>query len=254
MLLWLSFLVSKLGMAQLKEVESRIYRWDELPKKESPERIGRKILEGYTPHLKFLEIHATTQQKGAKPAAPHTQKNIEELIIVKEGLMKMTIDGKSEVIKAGGAILIPPLAEQSMENIGDGPMIYYVIMFTSKTAMNMDRSEKAGGALFLNAAELTSKKIDVGSRVSYFDRGIAMCERFEMHTTQLDDKVQSHKPHQHTGSEIILVIEGQTEMLIGDSKYPGKAGDLYFIKSNDLHGISNIGDEPCRYYAIRWFF
>ena len=254
MLIWLSILLSKLGMAQLKEVRSGIYKWDELSKKESPERIGRKILEGHSPHLKFLEIHATTQQRGAQPAASHTQKDIEELIIVKEGLMKMTIDGKSEVLKAGGAILIPPLAEQSMENIGNGPLTYYVIMFTSKKAMDIGRSEKAGGALFLNSEELTAKKIDVGSRVSYFDRGIAMCERFEMHTTQLDKKVQSHKPHRHIGSEIILVIEGETEMLIENTKYAGKAGDLYFIKSNDLHGISNIGDRPCRYYAIRWFF
>ena len=241
-----------MGIAQLKEVGSGVYKWDELPTKESPERVGRKILEGYSPHFEFLEIHATTQQKGAQPAKPHTQENIEELIIVKEGTMKMTIDGTSEVLKAGSIVIIPPLTEQSMENVGDGPLTYYVLMFTSKKAMDIDRSEKSGGALFLDSNKLVSKETKKGSSTPYFDRPTAMCEKFEMHATQLNKKGPSHKPHSHIDSEIVIIVSGQTQMTIDGTKYNGKAGDLYFVKSNEFHGISNIDDQPCRYYAIRW--
>lgn len=252
-LFWLSIFICKMGAAQLEEVKTGVYKWDELSKKESPERISYKVLEGFSTHFSFLEIHATTQKKGAKPANPHTQKNIEELIIVKEGIMKMTIDGVSEVLEAGSAILIPPLTEQSMENIGDSPLTYYVIMFTSKKPMDMDRSKKAGHTLFLDSKNLPRGKTKKGSSTPYFDRPTAMLERFEMHLTQLNISGPSHKPHSHLDSELIIVTEGQTEMEISGKKYKGKAGDSYFIKSKEFHEISNLLDQPCQYYAIRWY-
>ncbi len=139
-----------------------------------------------------------------------------------------------------------------MENIGDSPLTYYVIMFTSKKAMDIDRSKKAGHTLFLDSKNLTWKKTKKGGSASYFDRPTAMSERFEMHVTQLNKIGPSHKPHNHIDSELIIVTEGQTEMEINGKKYKGKAGDLYFIKSNEFHEISNLLDQPCQYYAIRW--
>lgn len=251
-LLWPTILVCTIGTGQLKEVETGVYKWDELPITERPDRTGRKILEGYSPHFSFLEIHATTQAKGAKPAPPHTQKNIEELIVVKEGTMKMTIDGESEILHAGSVVLIPPLTEQSMENVGDGELTYYVIMFTSKKPMDVERGKKAGHALFLEASSVVPKTTSKGSSTPYFDRPSAMCEKFEMHATQLNEKGPSHEPHSHLDSELIIVTEGETQMTINNKNYKGVAGDVYFIRSNDFHGISNIGDQPCRYYAIRW--
>ncbi len=239
-------------MAQLAEIEGGIYRWDELPVKEGGQRIGRKIMEGSSPHFEFLEIHATTQEKGAKPSPPHTQKDIEEVIIIKEGLMKMTMDGVSKILPAGSVILIPPLVEQSMENVGDGPMTYYVMMFRSKKPVDVNRGKEAGGAMFINVNNLDERTTKLGSSTSYFDRPTATCEDFEMHVTMLKGKGPSHEPHTHIGSEILLMIEGETEMLIGDQKYQGKAGDLYFVKSNVLHGISNIGETPCKYFAYQW--
>jgi quercetin dioxygenase-like cupin family protein len=239
-------------MAQLTEIEQGIYRWNELTVKEGNQRVGRKIMEGISPHFEYLEIHATTQEKGAKPSPPHTQKDIEEVLIVKEGLMKMTMDGVSKTLSAGSVILIPPLVEQSLQNIGDGPLTYYVMMFRSKKPVDIERSKAAGGAMFFNVNDLAVKTTSKGSSTSYFDRPTATCGNFEMHVTMLKGKGPSHEPHTHVGSEIILVIEGETEMLIGDQKYQGKGGDLYFINSMELHGISNIGDTSCKYFAYRW--
>ncbi len=239
-------------MAQLKEVDSGVYKWSELPTKEGDKRVGRKIMEGSSPHFSFLEIHATTQYKGANPAPPHTQENIEELVIVKEGSLKLTMNGKSEVLPKGSVGLIPPLTEQSMENVGDGPLTYYIMMFTSKKEMDIPRVKEAGGPLSVNFKDLKPEKTNKGQSISYFERSTAMCEYFEMHVTELDRKGPSHTPHSHAKSEIILVIEGRTEMIINGETYQGTEGDLFFIKSNEMHGISNIGDSPCRYYAFRW--
>lgn len=242
-----------MSKAQTAEVASGLYVWEELAFKSGQMRAGKRFMEGSSPHFEYLEIHTTTQQAGAKPAPPHTQENIEEVIILKEGLMKMTMDGESRTLGAGSVVLIPPLVEQSMENVGNGPLAYYVLMFRSKKPMDVDRGVKAGGAMFLSRDQLVLEKTVKGGRVAYFDRPTAMCEKFEMHVTRLDHKGPSHDPHSHVDTEIILITEGETTLVLDGEEIDSKAGDFYFIKSGQTHGIKNKLDEPCEYFAFRWF-
>lgn len=209
-------------------------------------------MEGSEPHFSFLEIHATTQEKGAIPSPLHTQENIEEVIIIKEGTAKLTMNSQSKVLSSGSIALIPPLTEQAIENVGDDQLTYYVMMFTSKKNMDIERSEKAGGPLLIDFNYLIATKTKKGNVTIYFDRPTAMCENFEMHVTHLNQKGASHDPHSHFHSEIILVVDGQTEMTIDGKKYSGTAGDLFLMKSNEVHSISNVGDTPCRYFAFGW--
>lgn len=239
-------------IAQLKPIASGVYHWAELPVSRSANREGRKIMEGSLPGFPYIEMHATTQQKGAVPRAPHAQKDLEELIIVTEGKMRFTIGKESRVLGKGSVILIPPTEMQSVENIGEGPLTYYVLMFRSEKPMNMERSAKAGGALFLDADSLTYKPSARGGGIRYFDRPTAMCDNFEMHITHLDRKGPSHAPHTHIDTEIILVLEGETEMTISDKKYTATAGDLYIAVGGEMHGIGNASDKPCRYFAFKW--
>jgi quercetin dioxygenase-like cupin family protein len=238
--------------AQSDEIASGVYTWSSLPVKLTKERESRKIMEGVSPHFDYLEMHATTQIKGAVPSPPHAQTDIEEVIIVKEGTMKFTMDGEDAILGPGSIILIPPLAMQSLQNVGDGPLTYYVMMFRSKKPMDIARGKAAGGHLFLNADSLTMQPTAKGGRIGYFDRPTANCENFEMHVTQLNERGPSHEPHTHLDSEMILVIEGDTEMTIAGQEYQGTAGDLYYIRSNEMHGIRNASDKPCKYFAFRW--
>jgi quercetin dioxygenase-like cupin family protein len=234
------------------EIGSEVYAWATLPVKVGQDRESRKIMEGSSPHFEYLEIHATTQFKGARPGRAHAQKEIEELIIVKEGTMRFTIDDKEKILGKGSLVVVPPLAMQSVENVGDGPLTYYVIMFRSKKPVDLERSREAGGALFINADELEFQETQKGGRVNYFDRPTAMCEHFEIHVTQLNQQGPSHAPHAHEDSEIVLMIEGEAEMTIDEKLYKGTAGDLFFMRSNDHHGVANASNGVCRYFAIRW--
>jgi quercetin dioxygenase-like cupin family protein len=65
-------------------------------------------------------------------------------------------------------------------------------------------------------------------------------------------KGPSHAPHQHVDTEIILVIDGQTEMTIDGKTYTAGPGDLYIAESGKMHGISNATDKPCSYFAFKW--
>jgi (S)-ureidoglycine aminohydrolase len=251
---FLLFLLSNAmdSSAQLKPIGSGVFHWADLPVKKDNQRESRKITEGTTNEFEYFEIHATTQAKGAAPRAPHAQKDIEEMIIIKEGTLKCTIGEKTTTLSAGGVLLIPPLEMQTFENTGDGPVTYYVFMFRSKKPMDMERSTRAGGSLLLNKDSLEFKASAKGGGRKYFDRPTAMTENYEMHVTQLKDKGPSHTPHSHVDTEILLIIDGETEMMIDGKNYKAGPGDLYIAESGKLHGISNASDKPCSYFAFKW--
>ncbi len=246
------------AFSQLKPVGSAVIKWDGLPVKKDIQRESRKLAEGTTSEFEYFEIHATTQEKGAVPRPAHTQKDIEELIIIKEGTMKCTIGNpqdaayKTAVLGKSSVLLIPPLESQTFENIGDGPLTYYVLMFRSKKPMNMERSIKAGGTLLVNYDSLKYTETNNKGTRKYFDRPTAMCDNYEMHITYLKVRGPSHAPHQHLDTEIILVIDGETEMTIDGKQYTGGPGDMYIIESGKMHGVGNASDKPCSYFAFKW--
>ena len=240
------------SFSQLKPIVSGVIHWADLGVKKDLQRESRKLAEGTTPEFEYFEIHATTQEKGALPRSAHTQKDLEELIIIKEGLVKCRIGDKTAVLGPGSVLLIPPLESQTFENVGEGPLTYYVLMFRSRKPKNMDRSARSGGALLLNYDSLTYTEKDGKGTRKYFDRPTAMCENYEMHITYLEQKGPSHAAHRHVDTEIILVIEGETEMNIDGTIYKGGPGDLYIAISGELHHISNATDKPCSYFAFKW--
>jgi mannose-6-phosphate isomerase-like protein (cupin superfamily) len=250
-LLVLFHTISITTFAQLKPIGSTAIHWADLPVKKGDQRESRKLAEGATHEFEFFEIHATTQEKGALRRPPHTQKDIEEMIIIKEGTMKCTVGNKTAVLGTGSVLLIPPLEAQTFENTGNGPLMYYVFQFRSKN-MNMERSHAAGGVLLLNPDSLPVKETEGKATKKYFDRPTAMCENYEMHITSLTRKGPSHTPHQHVDTEIILVIEGNTEMVIDGKTYTAGPGDLYIAESGKMHGISNASEKPCSYFAFKW--
>lgn len=241
-----------IGSAQMPDIGSGVFHWDELAVKKDAQRESRKIAEGSTTEFSYFEIHATTQQKGAIPRPPHAQEDIEELIIIKDGTLACTINNKKSILGKGSVLLIPPHAMQAFENIGDGPVTYYVFMFRSKKPMSIDRSDMAGGSLLINADTIPyAEKNDKGTQ-NYFNRATAMCENFEMHITTLKKKGPSHAPHQHVDTEIILVIEGEVAMTVDGKDYKGSAGDLFIAESGKLHGVANGADKTCSYFAFKW--
>ncbi len=240
------------SFAQLKPVASGVYHWSDFPVKKDAERESRKIAEGTTPEFEFFEIHATTQYKGVAARPAHAQADKEELIIIKEGTLKCTIGNKTATLGAGSVLLVPPQEMQTYENAGDGPVTYYVFMFRSKKPMNIERGKLAGGSLLLNHDSLEYKEANNKGGRKYFDRPTAMTENYEMHITYLKQKGPSHAPHQHVDTEIILMIDGESEMVIDGKKYNAGPGDLYIAESGTLHGISNATDKPCSYFAFKW--
>ncbi|MEB2778165.1 cupin domain-containing protein [Algoriphagus sp. D3-2-R+10] len=245
-------LMTLTAFAQLKPIKSGVFKWNDHEVITNEDRVGRPILEGVSPHFEYLEMHATTQAVGAKPSTAHANEDIEEIVIVKEGLMKVTIEGESSVLGANGVLSLMPLQMHSLSNVGDSPLTYFVIRYRAKKKMDVERGMVSGGSLMINADSLAFKPSERGGSRAYFDRPTAMCERLEMHVTTLDTKGPSHEPHAHVETEIILMISGETAMTIDGKEYSASAGDFYFVESQLFHGIRNLTDQPTSYFAFKW--
>ena len=246
------YLFTLTTIAPLEPVKSGTYRWADHSVKVGESGEYRKILEGESPYFEYLQMHATTQFPGAMPSTLHANDDIEECIIVKEGLMKVTIEDQNAVLGPGGVVLLMPRQMHSLQNIGDSNLTYYVMKYRSKKKMNLERGVASGGSLMLNADSLPFKPSSRGGGRAYFDRSTAMCERFEMHVTRLDQKGPSHEPHAHSETEIILVLSGETEMTIDGKEFKAAEGDFYLMNAQSHHGVRNATDEPCSYFAFKW--
>lgn len=238
--------------AQLQPIEPGVYHWEDFPVKKRTDRESRPIFEGTSPHFEYLEIHATTQMPGAKPSPAHDNKDIEELLIVKEGKMKVTIGDQTAVLGKGGVILILPEEMQTFENVGEDQLTYYVLRYRSRKPMNLERGIKNGGSLLISKDSIEFIANEKGGRFNYFDRPTSMCENFELHLTQRNVKGPSHTPHSHVDTEIILALDGNPQVVIGDKEYNGKSGDLFFINSGLVHNGGNGSGAPCLYFAFKW--
>ena len=101
--------------------------------------------------------------------------------------------------------------------------------------------------------ELVVKKTSKGESRPVFDRPSSMFPRFEVHATTLHAGEESHPPHSHRAEEIMLLMKGTITMNIASVNYKAVTGDVIFVRPDVLHNLKNTGNEPCWYYAIKWF-
>src|SRR5438477_10625466 len=87
--------------AQTASLPAHVYNWDSLEPKKEESRIVRQILEGSTNALSYFEVHATTLQPDKAIYPPNTHADVEELIIIKEGILKVTIKDSTKIMGPG---------------------------------------------------------------------------------------------------------------------------------------------------------
>lgn len=250
-LLPLFLLVSFSAQAQKDSVKSRVYNWSDSLKKENPKE--RKVLfNGSTLDLSNIRIHTSTLAPGQTNHSPVSHNDFEEVLIVKEGNLKVTLDSSSKEIGPGGIALITAGSMQSFQNISTKPATYFVIRFISKSPVNVKRGVEAGGPVIKDWKELQVKKTDKGESRPVFDRATAMFKRLEIHATTLNPGFASHAPHTHREEELTFLIAGAGEMQVDQLFEKATAGDVVFAEANVLHAFKNTSDQPTTYYAIKW--
>jgi mannose-6-phosphate isomerase-like protein (cupin superfamily) len=79
---------------------------------------------------------------------------------------------------------------------------------------------------------------------------LATGERVEVHETTLTPNGSPHPPHHHVHSEMWLIREGSVELTINGIRHQLGPGGLGFVRSNEEHGIKNVGAGPATYFVV----
>lgn len=247
-LLVLFFFIPSLVFAQKDSVLSDAYNWQQ-PVAQKGKISSIVLLEGKTHDFEWMQFAANNiaGKTEIKETVPGLQ---EQLLIVRSGPVAIRIGDSTFLLTANSIAVLQPGEKYSLSNAATTAADFFTMKYRSKKPADAQR----GGTSFVKIWESVPFKPNNigGGRRDFFEQPTAMQKRFEMHVTTLKEGLRSHEPHTHRAEEIILIIDGETEMQLGDKIVKTTAGGFYYAGSNVLHGIKNIGTKPSSYFAIQF--
>ena len=112
---------------------SSIFDWAKLTVKLTAKGERRDVFDRPTATLLNLECHVTTLKAGEAPHAPHHHGD-EEVVLVKDGQLDVTIKGRTQPAGPGSIVFISSNDEHGWKNNSAAPATYYVLrLHTAKT-------------------------------------------------------------------------------------------------------------------------
>jgi (S)-ureidoglycine aminohydrolase len=207
------------------------------------------LLEGKTHDFEWMQFSANSiaGETEIKQTIPVNQ---EQLLIIRSGAVTIHFGDSSFLLTANSVAVLMPGEKYSLSNASTTAADFFTMKYRSKKPADAQR----GGNSFVKIWETIPYKPNNngGGRRDFFEKPTVMQKRFEMHVTTLKEGLRSHAPHTHSAEEIIFVIDGETEMQAGNETVKTTAGGFYYLGSNVLHGIKNIGTKSSTYFAIQF--
>jgi len=126
----LSLLVVFLGVvgfrAQQNALPSGLFSHDQLPVRASGATEIRQMMTGNTHAGYRVDLHETALAAGQMPHAPHHHVH-EEMLLIREGTLEVTVKGRTERLGAGSAVYIASNEEHGWKNVGTAQATYFVL-------------------------------------------------------------------------------------------------------------------------------
>lgn len=105
---------------------TKVSRFEDLPVNATGKNRYRPIVEGVLHDGHPVEAHATELAPGDMPHGSHSHKH-EEMFLVREGTVEVTVNGKATRLGPGGVAFIGSGDDHGIHNVGDTPAHYFVI-------------------------------------------------------------------------------------------------------------------------------
>ncbi len=129
-------------------------------------------------------------------------------------------------------IVAPPLPQH-----GSRP---YVSSFVEELEMPLEEDEESGWKRY------------------HLFRGPTACMRdLSCHVSVLSPGTTPHEPHSHDEEEILVVLNGEAELVIVDEKWTERieeveAGKFAYYPAHQVHTLRNTGGQPVTYMMFKW--
>src|ERR1700744_128625 len=211
----------------------------------------RQILSGTTLDIQKFEVAALTLPAGKKYTSTPADSKSEQLIVVKTGMITLTVNDTTKTVGPGSLALILAGDKISFENKTGEPVTWYALDYQTKME-DSKRGHDAGPSFIKDWNSLKASIAPKGETRMVYDRPTSMFERFDVHATVLNNGYNSHDPHTHRAEELILMINGNCQFQIGQEKFQAQNCDAVLMASKVLHAAQNFGTAPGSYYAIQW--
>jgi quercetin dioxygenase-like cupin family protein len=118
---------AQVSEADKQVLPAKVYQFADLEVKTSANgNKSRKVMQGALHKGFVINCHITELPPGQTPHPPHHHLH-EEIIMLKEGTVEVTVDGKTSKFGAGGVSFISSGVEHSMKNIGSVNAMYFVV-------------------------------------------------------------------------------------------------------------------------------
>jgi len=105
---------------------SGIFAYEQLTVQKNSTTEIRQMLTGPTHSGYRIDLHETALAVGEMPHAPHKHVH-EELLLIREGTVEVTMGGKTTRVGPGSAVYIASNEEHGWKNVGTTPAKYFVM-------------------------------------------------------------------------------------------------------------------------------
>jgi len=112
--------------AQKATLPSLVMRFEDLPVTTNGENRSRNVFDGVTHTGYHVDLHETELAPGAAPHAPHHHEH-EEMIMIREGTLEITMDGKASRVGPGSVVYAASNVEHGWRNVGTTRAHYFVL-------------------------------------------------------------------------------------------------------------------------------
>ena len=111
---------------QTTPLPAKVYHSSAIPYKGDEKKKARRFFYGPEQSGYNLEMHETVLGPGVETHPPHTHPH-QEIIIVIEGTVQVSMDGRADTVEAGSVIFYEPNRPHNLRNTGTTPARYYVV-------------------------------------------------------------------------------------------------------------------------------